>query len=93
MIELKATAVGQAAVHQLARYADLLETQVHEPVRGLLVTDGLTVNGRRAARERGLDWVTASALGYRAVVRARGVEVVDDPDDTSVRDPIGTWQR
>ena len=50
VIENKATTVGQAALHPLSRYVDLLPARVSaqpEQVHGLLLADGASVDLRR----------------------------------------------
>jgi hypothetical protein len=54
-------------------------------VHGLLISDGTSIDLRRALRERNFDHVSLTALGYRDLVHADEILAPEpDPDETSV---------
>ena len=90
VVENKATAVGQAALHQLSRYVDLPARvgAERERVHGLLLADGDSVNLRRGLEEAGLDYLSLTAVGYRDHLRGlTGFVRESDPDATSIPHP------
>lgn len=93
VVENKVTAVGQAALHQLARYVDLLPSAVNAEgvrVHGLLIADGASVNLRRGLRERSFGYLSLSQIGYRDVARHQPLVLQDEGaegDETAIPYP------
>lgn len=89
VIELKAAAVGQVACMQLAKYVDRLPARVgcHPTrVQGLLIADGSSVNLGRSLKERGLGYLSLTAMGYRDVLRG-ATGRVREADATAEQEP------